>query len=555
MWRVRCLTLALLAACQSESAPLPAAKGASEGGVPREIEPSLDGGSPNRTADAARPEACLLVPPALSLQAAIEEEARATIDIVNRCREPVVLHGGRIARGAEYFTLDRRVTGQALPGGGVLSLTFTHRPPAAISVEGRFELHTSDLGQPLYQVALHGRGLTSGLAVFPRAIDLGLAVAALPGATCATTEGRVHLFATGETSEIIDAVELTRDSDRGFVLGDIDGQPIGDQSFPRTLPPGSEATVTVRFVGADTSPVSPRGTLTLRHRDRITRIELAAERIAPGRLTQTLIRSDETSFDALWILDPSTTMRTKLEQLLAEVGTLLGVIDPTGAAYTWAVTESTLRGDMTGNLARCLDDRFVTRSSADRVGLLRCLLAIPLRPEPSLSASSAAMAALLQAFDDRQAMPWISRERTLSLIIISDHDELQDRDLALSSLLQELHEEATRGVAVHAIVRPEATKYLTLSLESGGLWIDARTKAWAAAVTDLARALTTPPPRLRLRGVPRAGSVALRIDGVDTSSAAAGATLDRTTRWLSLEPVVLPPGHRLDVSYEPSCLD
>ncbi|MCC7386473.1 MAG: hypothetical protein IT384_31835 [Deltaproteobacteria bacterium] len=549
--------MALLAACQSEGTPLPGPRAASDGGVPRdrEIEPSLDGGSPPASPDAARPEACLLVPPALSFVAAVEAEARATIEIVNRCREPVVLHGGRIARGAEYFTLDRRVAAQALPGGGVLTLTLTHRPPAAIAVEGLFELDTGDLGQPLYRVALHGRGLTSGLAVFPRAIDLGLAVIAPPGATCATAEGRVHLFATGETSEIIDAVELTTDSDPGFALSGIDGEPIGDQSFPRAIPPGSEATVTVRFVGSDASPPFPRGTLTLRHRDRTTRIDLAAERIAPGPLTQALVRSDATSFDALWILDPSTTMRAKLEHLLAEIGTLFGVIDPTGAAYTWAVTESTLRGDLTGNLARCLDDRFVTRTSADRVGLLRCLLTIPLRPEPSLSAASAAMAALLEAFDDRQAVPWISRERTLSLILISDHDELQDRDLVLSGLLQELREEATRGVTVHAIVGPEATKYLTLSLESEGLWIDARTKAWGAAITDLARALTSPPPRLRLRGVPRAGSVALRIDGVDTSSAAAGAALDRTTRWLSLEPVVLPPGHRLDVSYEPSCLD
>jgi hypothetical protein len=508
------------------------------------------------------------------------EQVDVPVTLVNLCtQDSVELTSVVVGRGWEHFSVPTRPpTPRVFPGESV-SLAVRFAPETDGPVPGELVVRTDDAArQPWIKIPIEATGKVPRVFVPPRHALAG-APRSGSGATCASRVSRVPVVALGPGRAFVRSVTLSgRDADQIAILGfeREDGRQLalGDRL---ALDEGETGAVLLELRPRRVGPVEATLTITHTGRGDVSRVALGGLVVDEAPRVDRFEGGRAPKLDLVFVIDDSQSMvssRSRLAAATARVAARLSAVDAHVVVTTANATEVPFgvpRGSPplwrtralgASSFAPWLDRAlWVDRGSVAVPAHLAAFLALVDRVElPS------------DPFDERPLEGAFRPDARLVVIPLTDDDDdgptSRVSPLGFARTLRALAGEPSLGARLSPLVASNpatctgpgsrrGARLQAVARDTGGAVAELCAPSLETSLDALLDDALAPPDTFALSAEPRAGTLAVRVDGVllaeDTTTPgrpALGWRLDRATRRVTVAPS---PVGAVAITYTPTC--
>lgn len=426
----------------------------------------------------------------------------------------------------------------------------SYAPAANGNHAGTLSFTSNDPSQPVVSIPLSGASFPTDLVVNPSAVDFGLVPTG-----CQSALRYVTIYNTGSAQETISSIYLDPSSSAELVLN-----PAG---APMTLPPGTQATVSLRYRPTDIG--DDIGVLFVQHTG--AQVPVAVPLI--GRSNPNAVATDTyvqqpTPADVLFVVDNSCSMMEEQASLGANLGAFLSFAQGQGVDYQIAVTTTDV--ESTGEEGRFVGStRIITPTTPNAAQVFQSNVNVGIYGATAEQGLEAAYMALSPGLLNGHNAGFLRPHAALAVVFVSDEEDQSTRALSFyQSFFGGVKPDGNFTVsAIVGTTNPEcnspnglgdyAPRYINVASGAGGVVESICSSNWGQSLANIGIASFGLRRSFSLSSQPVPSTVAVRVDGV---LAPAGIwSYQAATNAVAFTGGNVPPAYAtVEVTYSVQCL-
>ncbi len=514
--------------------------------------------------------------------------ARQSIEIYNRGAHDCVLTGLRLEAGtdAEFTIASSQIHGLIIAPNTSIAVPVEYAPQSVGTHVGTIELSLSSSTSPFNLISLSGNGVSTGLLIYPNAIDFGRL-----GTGCTTRARTVRIFNPSTASVVIDRIDWA-------VPPSANNSAFGMDAFvgPTTLPAGQSAEITVTFSASAVSTYANALVVSARFDGQPATyiVSLVGQGAVVPTQEDRFVQQNSPKADVLFVVDFTGSMGQAQSSLAASFSSFVAYAQAQSLDFQVGVTTTDtgveagrlmhadqIRGNAFGGV---FTDRIVTAATGPDPGAVftRNVQGRNLSGGSAVSEAGffAAYQALTPTLLTGSNAGFLRPDAALTIVFVSDEPEQSgpaigapsgDVGFYLSYFSALKGPARSHTVSLSAIVggpngcagaggtAAATPRYLDAVQRTHGVFQSICESDWSAALEQIAGRTLGLRSRFVLSNPPAANTVEVFIDGVSVPatgpSGAVSWAYEFAENSVTFAPAAVPqPGAQIRVRYAAECL-
>lgn len=514
-----------------------------------------------------------------------------TVQVRNTCSVDAAVTSVAMSQGFYFYEVDSDAYPALLGPLETLDIPVTYTAFSPQGDRGLMTINNNDARNPRFRIELYGEADLPQAQVIPQGVDFGNVVFKNPQgpqmrSECSSAARVVRVYSTGAAALRIDRLDITDDSDPGFIISSVlvDGQPVFDFSQPIVVPPDGQMDIALQFFPTRLSPSVHTGTLRIANNgvEGVQEVQLRGTGVPSGQVFDMFEQLAGPTVDILWVIDDSCSMIDEQARLVANLSQFVSYADSQNSDYRMAVTVTDSRSSEAGKFERCFPHPAIIgldyADSMTRQEAFECTFQVG---ADRLSFFEAGLGAAMRALEratsttiDPSTNPnanFLRDQAKLAIVTVSDEDDQSaESDLVLRDFFWSVKGGFNRRalVSVHSIAGPVTNpcaqgerfavpgfRYLWMTQQTDGIFFDICEDDWQPLVRDLGLDVFTPLNEWELSQSADPASLVVTVDGVQVNvDALNGYTYDLATNSIRFNGASVPvPGAQISAEYTGLC--